>query len=145
MQPAFFQITLKLFLLDQKGRLLILRDRASGLGDLPGGRLGKGEIRLPWKEVMEREVHEELGSGISWSMVPEPVFCFGHYIQSDQCEGLGLAFTGRFHSGEIILSDEHDFSEWAEPESYPFENLFQDTMLDAVKTFIEGHYKTNGR
>lgn len=140
MKPAFFQITLKLFLLDQKKRLLVLRDTKSQLGDFPGGRLGLSEIYLPWQEVMEREVREELGQDIQYEMLPEPAFCFPHYINSDQCEGLGIAFRGRYISGEIRLSEEHDYAEWIDPKTYSFQSLYKEHMLQAVNTFLKKHY-----
>jgi len=143
--PAFFQITLKLFLIDNEGRLLILRDRKSGLGDLPGGRLGKGEIYNSWMDSLNREIIEELGSDIEYTVSEDPIFCFPHYMISDQCEGLGIAYTGKFIKGSIVLSDEHDYMEWADPESYSFENLYRDHMLDAVLKFTDMRTKNYGK
>lgn len=40
---GFFQITQKLFLRDGN-QLLVLRDRKSGHGDLPGGRMNEDEF-----------------------------------------------------------------------------------------------------
>jgi hypothetical protein len=57
MTPGFFQISLKLFLM-RGDELLILRDRASKYGDLPGGRLGETEIYLPFPESLGREIRE---------------------------------------------------------------------------------------
>lgn len=137
MIPAFFQITLKLFLIDPDGKLLILRDRSSGLGDLPGGRLGRGEIYNSWVDSLKRELHEELGNEFRYSIKEEPLFCFPHFMVSDQCEGLGIAYRGNFLDGIITLSDEHDYQEWVIPEKYAFESLFKDHMLDAVNKFIK--------
>ena len=141
MIPAFFQITLKAFLLDPDGKLLILRDRASGLGDLPGGRLGRGEIYISWGECLNREIREELGDAIRYELHEEPVFCFPHYMVSDQCEGLGIAFQGKYFDGNISLSDEHDFMEWVNPDEYRFETLFKDHMLDAIYKFLSTRSK----
>jgi 8-oxo-dGTP pyrophosphatase MutT (NUDIX family) len=114
-----------------------LRDRASGLGDLPGGRLGKGEIYNSWEVSLRREVQEELGSEIQYTINKEPIFCFPHYMVSDQCEGLGIAFQGNFLEGNIILSDEHDYLEWVNTENYHFDFLFKEHMLDAIYKFIK--------
>ncbi|HNH08033.1 MAG TPA: NUDIX hydrolase, partial [Leptospiraceae bacterium] len=63
-QHSVFQITQKLFL--RKGqKLLVLRDRKSGLGDLPGGRMTEKEFFSDWKESLKRELVEELGSSFS--------------------------------------------------------------------------------
>ena len=145
MNPAFFQITLKLFLMDAEGKLLVLRDRASGLGDLPGGRLGKGEIYNSWTDSIHREIREELGDEIVYSIEKDPLFCFPHFMLSDQCEGLGIAFSGSFTSGNITLSDEHDLMEWADPDRFRFETLFKDHMLQAVLKFISTREKIYGK
>jgi len=143
--PSFFQITLKLFLIDADQKLLILRDRASGLGDLPGGRMGRGEIYNSWEKCIHREVHEELGDEIKYTIDKEPLFCFPHYMVSDKCEGLGIAYSGIFLEGNIRLSDEHDYLEWVDPDTYRFETLFKDHMLDAVYKFVDMRAGTYGK
>lgn len=69
---GFFQITQKLFL--RKGdELLILRDRKSGLGDLPGGRMNENEFFEDWSLSMQREIEEELGSQVQIRVSTKPL------------------------------------------------------------------------
>lgn len=135
MNPAFFQITLKLFLI-KEGQFLVLRDRKSGFGDLPGGRLGEKEIYEPLTTALAREVGEELGDEIQYMVSDEPAFIFPMKMWSGGYEALGIAFVGFYDSGEIDLSDEHDHMEWVDLISYDPADLFSEHMLDAVRKFL---------
>ena len=111
MEPGFFQITLKVFLCHQD-RLLILRDRISGVGDLPGGRISKAEFYADWQDCLARELREELGEAVQYRLDPEPLFVFPHFIESAGEEALGIAYQAQFIRGQIQLSDEHDKMQW---------------------------------
>ncbi len=135
MNPAQFQITLKLFLIRNKS-LLVLRDRKSGLGDLPGGRLGEGEIFQPFTVSLAREVSEELGEDIEYRVSDEPAFLFPMKMWADGSEALGIAFIGFFDEGNIELSDEHDQMFWVDLDTWNPGGLFKDYMLDACHRFL---------
>lgn len=135
MNPAFFQITLKLFLI-KEGKFLVLKDRKSQFGDLPGGRLGEKEIYSPLTEALAREVCEELGDEIEYMVSDEPVFIFPMKMWSGGHEALGISFVGFYESGDIVLSDEHDFMEWVDLLTYDPSLLFSEHMLDAVNKFL---------
>jgi len=57
--PQCFHVTVKGLVLDERGAVLLLRER-SGIFDLPGGRLEHGES---FAECLERECREEMGVG----------------------------------------------------------------------------------
>lgn len=133
MTPGFFQITLKLFLL-RGNEMLILRDRDSQLGDLPGGRISAEEIYQPFASSLAREIHEELGN-VEYSLEPEPIFLFPHRIQNGNHPALGIAFLGSFKGGKILLSDEHDWMDWVNVQTYTPAPLFKEHLLDAVVQF----------
>ena len=134
MEPGFFQITLKVFL-RRDDDFLILRDRAQGDGDLPGGRISHAEFHKPWPECIRRELREELGPNTRYELNEEPIFLFPHYIRSAGADGLGVAHEARYLDGEIILSEEHDFFEWVSIGSYDPEPFFRDQMRDAVRRY----------
>ena len=133
MTPGFFQISLKLFLM-RGDELLILRDRASKYGDLPGGRLGETEIYLPFPESLGREIREELGESVRYSLNPEPLFVFPHKMIAGH-EALGIAFIGRYEGGEIELSEEHGQMKWENVRSFDPRSVFFAHLLDAVLRF----------
>jgi 8-oxo-dGTP pyrophosphatase MutT (NUDIX family) len=59
-EHGFFQITQKAFI--RKGNLLlIMKDKKSGEGDLPGGRMNQKEFFENWIDSLKRELQEETG------------------------------------------------------------------------------------
>ncbi|MBX7057168.1 MAG: NUDIX hydrolase [Leptospirales bacterium] len=116
--------------------LLVLRDRKQQRGDLPGGRLGAGEIYRPWPEALQRELNEELGDGIGYSLDSHPLFIFPHYIQESGYEALGIAFGGELLSGEPQLSAEHDQCWWRQLAGYDPSIDFSDHLLEAVQIYL---------
>ncbi len=119
---GFFQITQKLFL--RKGdELLILRDRKSGLGDLPGGRMNEDEFFEDWNLSIEREIEEELGPQIKIKVFPKPLFVHKHKVNEGNFPCIIIAYHANFLGGEIILSDEHDYIAWKNVRTFERSNL----------------------
>lgn len=143
MTPGFFQITLKVFLLrpGANPEFLVLRDRESQMGDLPGGRLSESEIYEPFKDAIAREMREELGE-VAYRLAEEPAFYFGHRIRNGGHPALGIAFTAEYLGGEIALSDEHDWMAWVPAKTYVPAPLFQEHMLSAVLRFQNSFHLT---
>ncbi len=133
MTPGFFQISLKVFLM-RGNEMLILRDRSSQRGDLPGGRLGEVEIELPFEETVAREMREELGPDLRYSLIREPIFVFPHKMFAGH-PALGIAFLASYEGGPITLSEEHDWMDWVDARAYPPEPLFVAHLKDAVLRF----------
>ncbi|HMV77247.1 MAG TPA: NUDIX hydrolase [Leptospiraceae bacterium] len=134
-QHSVFQITQKLFL--RKGqKLLVLRDRKSGLGDLPGGRMTEKEFFSDWKESLKRELVEELGSSFSIKIHDDIILVHRHRVNADNHPCIILGYEGEFLSGEPVMSDEHDFMEWVDINTYNPENLFSEYMLEAVNIYL---------
>ncbi len=133
---GFFQITQKLFL--RKGdELLILRDRKSGLGDLPGGRMNEDEFYQDWNLSMEREIEEELGSNVQIRVSPKPLFIHKHRVNEGNFPCIIIAYHAEFLGGEIQLSEEHDYIAWENVHSYNPSPLFSEYMLDAVNLYLK--------
>ena len=132
--PGRFEISQKL-LVWREGRVLVLRDAASGQGDLPGGRLATGELLAPWRDALLREVREELGARVEVGLEPEPRFAFPHRLPASGLPALGLMWVGRWLGGEPVLSDEHDDLVWAAPdERLPW---LEGTLAEAARRAIQ--------
>jgi 8-oxo-dGTP pyrophosphatase MutT (NUDIX family) len=101
--PRWFQVTVKGIVRDERGAVLMLRER-SGVLDLPGGRLERGETLA---ECLERECREEMGVGCrvvdrvpryAWTATDKDgvwrvVLCYAielasfDFAESDECAG----------------------------------------------------------
>jgi len=133
MTPGFFQITQKVFLI-RGDDFLVLRDRKTQFGDLPGGRLAANEIYEPLEHAIAREMREELGN-VDYRLQAEPAFLFPHRIQDGGHPALGIAYIAKYLGGDPTLSDEHDWMSWANIREYDPRPLFCEHMLDAVLRF----------
>lgn len=134
MKHGFFQITQKLFL-RHGDTFLVLRDRKSGLGDLPGGRMNEDEFYSDWLESLKREISEEMGDSIQIQLDTEPIFIHKHRVNDGNHPCIIIAYTGKLISGSVNLSDEHDYMEWVDVKSYNPSPLFSEYMLEAVQKY----------
>lgn len=133
--PGVFEVTLKVFIV-REGALLVLRDRASGQGDLPGGRIEQDELHGGWPAAVARELEEELGADAHVLVQSEPAFVFPHHIQASGRDAVGLAFRGRWIDGAITLSDEHDRYRWVDLQDPGLLDHFVTHQRAAVARFV---------
>lgn len=133
---GFFQITQKLFLRDGD-LLLVMRDRKSGFGDLPGGRMDEDEFYSDWVLSIQREVSEELGPNVKVDINPKPFLIHKHKVNEGNHPCIILGYHASLVSGQIIMSDEHDFMEWVNVKTYNPSPLFTEYMLDAVSIYLK--------
>ena len=109
MEQQPFALSVKVLVLDDQGRVLLLRRSMTsknnkGKWDLPGGKVDEGEH---FDEALLREVAEEAGlsitlervAGATESELPDRKVAY-------------LLMEGRLLSGEVQLSDEHDDCQW---------------------------------
>jgi 8-oxo-dGTP diphosphatase len=125
--PQCFHVTVKGLVLDERGAVLLLRER-SGIFDLPGGRLEHGES---FAECLERECREEMGVGcrlldrlprFAWTATDKNgiwrlVLCFGieleHFGFSSSEECVGYEFVGKRELASRPLSPQiQRLEEW---------------------------------
>jgi 8-oxo-dGTP pyrophosphatase MutT (NUDIX family) len=110
-----YEVSLKAFIVDGD-RALFLRESDTGFWELPGGRIEVGEEWLPHKDVLERELREELGkrcraifrgAAVTWTR-QRPV------------DGVFQLVVGRVATlvaGQPVLSPEHDEFAWLTREA----------------------------
>ncbi len=134
MEPGFFQITLKVFL-RHGDAFLVLRDRITQAGDLPGGRLSRSEFYGDWTAAIRRELREELGPDLACRLDEEPLFLFPHPIVSAGTDGLGVAYRAAYRGGPVRLSEEHDAYEWVPIATYDPSGFFTEPMARAVRRY----------
>lgn len=122
--PVDFQVSLKVLLKNKTGEYLCLnvakRDNIAPLSfDLPGGRINKDEMEVPFHELINREVTEEVGEDIKYKLREDPV-SIGQWNIPENIEVRHGETRGRFFvlfeaeyiSGSVEISDEHSGFKW---------------------------------
>ena len=102
------------FIIERDGAILMLRrsptkDHAPGEWEFGSGRVEHGEQP---EEAVHREVREETGLEVD---IVEPVTTFHFYRGAAREEAVGITFWGRYRSGELTPSQEHDQAIWVSP------------------------------
>ncbi len=134
-EHGFFQITQKAFI--RKGNLLlIMKDKKSGEGDLPGGRMNQKEFFEDWLESLNRELQEELGSNIQLNIKPEVILIHKHMVNLGKHPCIILGYDCEYVSGEVQISEEHDFFQWVDMNTFQPLDFFSEYMLEAVQKYI---------
>lgn len=116
MTHALYQISLKAHLRRDDGKYLTLID-PDGLYDFPGGRIDQSEQTSDPRHVLQREISEELGDAIDYSVghtMCTSVRTFA--VPSGQIHVFVVHHHGRYIAGEPLLSSEHARYEWLTPE-----------------------------
>lgn len=106
-----FQASLKV-LMRRGTKVLLLRTKRNHIS-LPGGRIDKGEYRLPLEKIIEREIKEELGSEARYRL-GRPLFQYRRYNSRTKTAALVTVYDGIFFGGRIILSPEHVSYNWVD-------------------------------
>jgi len=135
-ENGFFQLTQKIFIRNHQS-ILVLRDRKSGVGDLPGGRMTEEEFFGDWVKSLERELVEELGENFQLQIDPDPIFLKKHRVEEGQFPCMILAYKGIYSGGVVQLSDEHDYFDWVDSKNFDPGALFSGYMLEAVDYYLK--------
>ncbi len=113
---AYFQVGAKAIV--RKGNKILLLITPSGLYDFPGGRMDESEVELDLKEVLTREIREELGESFECELGEVIFVSKRHYAKNNQdYRVLVIYFDAQFKAGKVALSEEHSRSIWVEPGS----------------------------
>lgn len=118
-QAPLLQVAAKAAIVDNKGRVLILREAESGTNNtkvglygLVGGRLEPGES---FAEGLKREVFEETGMAVS----PKSPLYVGEWrpvIHGIEHQIIAIFMLCEPEGSEVRLSVEHDKYAWVDPE-----------------------------
>ncbi len=115
-----FEVSMKGFLINEEGELLLVQDASSKRWELPGGRIDVGEEFLPQEEVLRRELVEELGSEAEIAIGP-PIATWTKKKKSGTLIFL-VGWLCDYEGGAIVLSGEHMAMRWVDEEgSYELE------------------------
>ncbi len=122
------QVAAKAAIVDAQGRVLLVREAATGANNtkvgywgLVGGRLEAGES---FKQGLRREVNEEVGIEIE---VIKPVYVGEWYpvIHGKQHHIIAIFMLATYKGGGIAVSAEHDRSAWVLPADRAQYNMME--------------------
>ena len=142
----FYQVSLKVFLENDKGEVLGLRAARGGsyegFYDLPGGRIDIGEFETPFEDIIKRELQEEIGE-VEYDLVLKPV-ALGRNENPNKESPLGglvhifnVFFEASYKSGEIKISEEHTDFKWIKLEKENLDKYFKFAILEGAKMYLE--------
>lgn len=112
-----FEVSLKAFILDDRGRALFLRERDTGYWELPGGRIDVGEERTAHAVILQRELAEELGPAVAVRFGEAAVTWTRAHPAGGPFVFL-VARIGRIAAGSPVLSVEHAELAWLGEEAW---------------------------
>ncbi|NTW30484.1 MAG: NUDIX domain-containing protein, partial [Candidatus Moranbacteria bacterium] len=133
--PTLFQVSQKfIFYRADEKKYLIVKDsdtesdfaQACGPWELPGGRISTGETA---EDSFNREIAEELGSDISFSIIG-PVSRAIIALPTRQIFRVGI--LAEYHSGDIAISEENSEFHWMTAADIAKD----DALGDWLKEFI---------
>jgi 8-oxo-dGTP pyrophosphatase MutT (NUDIX family) len=138
---ACCEIGLKLILKNKQGKILILKtskdSSLKGFYDLPGGRIIKKEIELPFIKTLQREIREEIGPDVFYKINETPV-AISRHEKLDKEKVLCIFFEGKFKKGKIVLSDEHIGYDWVRITKTNYKKYFIKGTREAMTHYLTG-------
>lgn len=133
-----FHVALKA-LLKKGNKVLLLRMPVGGkvFYDWPGGRIDNVEMKLPLTKVLAREIREELGPSVKYT-IGKPVCQFRRYYKPKNIYIFLTVYEGKFLSGKIKLSHEHTSYEWVDVKKFKLrrDKFFNVEEYTACKKYL---------
>ncbi|MFZ5911692.1 MAG: NUDIX hydrolase [Chloroflexota bacterium] len=114
-----FMVGAAVLVVDEQGRLLLLKRSDSGCWGPPGGAVEPGEIV---EEAARRETLEETGlrvGGMSLFGVFSGPELYYKYPNGDEVYNVTIIYLSRDVTGEIRLNEEHTAWDWFAPADIP--------------------------
>lgn len=109
-EPAIIRIAAAV-IVDDQGRMLLVRKRGTQAFMQPGGKLGSGEIAV---EALARELEEELGCGTRGE--PRPLGRFSAAAANEADCVVEAELFAVSLSGEIAPASEIEEARWHDPD-----------------------------
>jgi ADP-ribose pyrophosphatase YjhB (NUDIX family) len=114
-EHAIFRVTIKA-ILKKDDRILILKTPDDSI-DFPGGRINQSEVELDLKEVLTRELKEEIGSDVRFRIGDIAFVSKRRYNKHGHDHRIiAVFYKVDYLSGEMLISDEHINSYWINPK-----------------------------
>ena len=142
-----FHVSQKVFMLDEKQQLLMIKTVNSPYYDMPGGRVDFDEFETDLRESVLREVKEELGDDIQFDIEATPVVVdrehlWDKVLRQFHFRRVFLVFyEARYRGGAIKLSSEHESYQWVPLNTLNPRDFFKPGTARAAQKCIERFFK----
>ncbi|MFA7169389.1 MAG: NUDIX domain-containing protein [Candidatus Paceibacterota bacterium] len=143
--PYFFNISLKLILENEKGKILGLKcineGTLAGFYDLPGGRINSDELQVPYEKIIAREMAEEVGSELKYEIDLHPLSTgkfvyFSQKLGRENCIFM-ILFKAKYLGGDVHISEEHSDYKWLDLNSENASEYFTLGFLDGINGYLK--------
>lgn len=141
-QKDLYFVAVKVFLEDDKGNLLITKDKF-GEWDLPGGRLREKDFDTPFEDVVQRKMNEELGGDLKYTL-GNPVVFMRHERDETLSDGkkdkrriFAIGYKAAYLGGDIALGKNHEKYQWVNIKNFKPEDYFTGGWLKGVKEYLQ--------
>lgn len=135
---ALYQISLKVFIKNAKWEILALKTPAGsgfhGKYDFPWGRINEDEFSVNLKDILKREIQEEVGN-IRYSLSEKPVAYARHKGISHFVFYVFWEATLE-ENVAIQISHEHENFQWLDCSNIHLEEYFESGMLEGIKIYL---------
>lgn len=143
-ENAKFEVSLKVILKNKIGEVLLLKtpkhSSLEGTYDLLGGRIREKEIRAPFRKILTREVREEIGNKVRYTLKEVPVAVGRHYYFSKRQQKIQyifwVFFEAHYRGGKIKISSEHAEYEWVKLEKRDYKKYFIKGPLEGMGGYL---------
>ena len=139
-------VAVKVFLLDSKENLLIIKDIFNAW-DIPGGRLREQDFNLPLETIVERKMKEEIGEDVKY-ILGSPILFMRHERDeilpsgnSEKRRIFAVGYIAQYQKGEIMLGKNHEKYEWVPVKTFDPKTCFSGGWLKGVQDFQAGYDK----
>jgi len=143
--PARFEVSLKILLINKKNEFLILKarydhPRFAGKYDLPGGRINKKEANgNNFHFLIIREIKEEVGN-IKFKLRKDPVSLAKYNMISRKHPGrdgvIYILFVAKYLNGKINISNEHLGFKWIKLDKTEIKRYFHPVLQQLVINYF---------
>lgn len=128
-------VAMKVLLRD--GNKLLITHDVFGQWDIPGGRIQKHEFEAPLANVIERKMHEEIGS-VKYELGDPKVFFRVERLEhssKSMVRIFAVGYEAQYLGGEITLGGHHDKYEWVDLGTFKPEDYFEDGWLAGIRDY----------
>ncbi|MFA7286339.1 MAG: NUDIX hydrolase [Patescibacteria group bacterium] len=133
---ATYNVGLKILL--RRGNSYLFVYTPEGYLDIPGGRIDATEHTTPLLTVLKRELKEELGTKVRYT-IGQPIFHFRRHFSNPEKHIFLVVYEATYRKGDIVLSSEHARYQWLNPKKdvLPSSALFHKEGAAALKNYFK--------